>query len=305
MFIRFGYQIGIECAQPTPMMTYLSVVPERRDDVVRERGPVASPVVPMEEVTDPHGNVCLRMILPEGETRFDYDAVIRDEGKLDAFDPLAEEVPVERLPPAVLPYLCASRYCETDRLGALAWKLFGDVSAGWQRVQAICDYVHDRLLFSYGYAQAMRTALEAHEDRLGVNRDYAHLAVTLCRCMNMPARYVNGYMADLGMPETPAPMDFNAWFEVFLGGRWYTFDAKNNARRAGRIPVARGRDAADIPLIQTFGKHQLTAFTIWTLVEPDSGLSRSHRSADVSLLKPWFSETWSRHLQERERNNSH
>lgn len=302
MFIRFGYEIGVHCLRSTPMMTYLSVVPERRHTIVRERGPVSSPVVPMEEITDPHGNICLRMTLPEGETRLGYDAVISDEGRPDASDPLAEAVPVEKLPPALLPYLCASRYCETDRLGALAWKLFGEVPPGWQRVKAICDYVHERLTFSYGYAQAMRTALEAHEDRLGVSRDYAHLAIAFCRCMNMPARYVNGYMADIGVAASPAPMDFNAWFEVFLGGRWYTFDAKNNARRAGRIPVARGRDAADIPLIQTFGKHQLTAFTVWTSVEVDSALSRSHRAADVSLLTPWFSEAWSRHLQERERH---
>jgi transglutaminase-like putative cysteine protease len=256
----------------------------------------------MEEITDPHGNSCLRMVLPEGETRLGYDAVIRDDGGLDESDPLAEAAPVENLPPSLLPYLCASRYCETDRLGALAWKLFGDVPAGCRRVHAVCDYVHDRLVFSYGYAQAMRTALEAHEDRLGVNRDYAHLAIAFCRCMNMPARYVHGYMADIGEPVCPAPMDFNSWFEVFLGDRWYTFDARHNARRAGRIPVARGRDAADIPLIQTFGKHQLTAFTVWTSVEADSGLTRSHRAADVSLLTPWFSETWSRHLQTRDRN---
>ncbi|OAP42976.1 transglutaminase [Sinorhizobium glycinis] len=301
MFIRFGYEIGIDCPNATPMMTFLSVAKERRNAVVTERGPVASPLIPMEEITDPHHNICLRMVLPEGETRLGYDAVISDDGRLDASDPLAEAVPVEKLPPSLLPYLCASRYCETDRLSGLAWRLFGDVPAGWQRVQAISDYVHDRLVFSYGYAQAMRTALEAHEDRLGVSRDYAHLAVALCRCMNMPARYVHGYMADIGVPDSPAPMDFNAWFEVYLGDRWYTFDAKNNARRAGRIPVARGRDAADIPLMQTFGKHQLTHFTVWTSVEVDSRLSRSHHAADVSLLTPWFSETWSRHLQERDR----
>lgn len=302
MFVRFGYEIGIRCPQPTPMMTYLSVVPERRVALRREHGPVPSPLVKMEEITDPHGNSCLRMTVPEGDFKLTYDAVIEDDGRLDASDPLAEAVPVENLPAAWLPYLAASRYCETDRLGALAWRLFGDVPPGWQRVQAICDYVHERLVFSYGYAQAMRTALETHEDRVGVSRDYAHLAIAFCRCMNMPARYVNGYMADIPKSDNPAPMDFNAWFEVFLGDRWHTFDAKNNQRRAGRIAVARGRDAADIPLIQTFGKHELTAFTVWTCVEADSALTRSHRASDVSLLTPWFSETWSKHLQERKRN---
>ncbi len=302
MFIRFGYEIGIRCPNPTPMMTYLSVVAERRADIKRERGPVTVPIVRMEEVVDPHKNTCLRLIAPEGDFKLSYDAVIEDDGRPDLSDPLAQAVPVERLPPNTLPYLAASRYCETDRLGALAWRLFGETEPGFARVQAICDYVHERLVFSYGYAQAMRTALEAHEDRLGVSRDYAHLAIALCRCMNMPARYVNGYMADLEAGERVAPMDFNAWFEVFLGDRWYTFDAKNNVRRAGRIAVARGRDAADIPLIQTFGKHELTAFTVWTCVEADVGLTRSHREANVSLLTPWFSESWSRHVQERDRD---
>jgi transglutaminase-like putative cysteine protease len=195
-------------------------------------------------------------------------------------------VPVEKLPPASLPYLCASRYCETDRLGALAWKLFGEVPPGRQRVKAISDYVHERLTFSYGYAQAMRTALEAHEDRLGVSRDYAHLAIALCRCMNMPARYVNGYMADIDVAASPAPMDFNAWFEVFLGGRPHPGGARPRRRRYPADPDVRQASADRI--------HRLD-------VGRGSALSRPHRAADVSLLTPWFSEAWPRHLQQRER----
>ncbi len=170
-------------------------------------------------------------------------------------------------------------------------------------MQAICDYVHARLVFSYGYAQAMRTALEAHEDRLGVSRDYAHLAIAFCRCMNMPARYVNGYMADLETENRVAPMDFNAWFDALFSAIAGTRSTPRTMRAVrGALPVARGRDAADIPLIQTFGKHQLTGFTVWTCVEADGGLTRSHRDANVSLLTPWFSESWSRHVQERDRD---
>ncbi|WEZ82751.1 transglutaminase family protein [Rhizobium sp. 32-5/1] len=300
MFIRFGYEIGIHCEQPTPMMTYLSIDRDRRHAVVSERGPIASPAISMSEISDPFGNTCMRMVVPEGGVHLSYDAVIRDSGAPDPVNLAVQAVPVEKLPAACLPYLSASRYCETDRFGSLAWRLFGEVEPGWARVQAICDYVHERLLFSYGYAATLRTAMEAHDERVGVSRDYAHLAVTLCRAMNMPARYVNGYMGDIGVPENPAPMDFNAWFEVYLGDRWYTFDARNNEPRIGRIAVARGRDAADIPLIQTFGKHELTTFTVWTCKETDAALTHSHKKADVSLVTPWFSERWTRHVQERE-----
>lgn len=305
MFIRFGYEIGISCDQPTPMMTYLSVDRGRRFDIVSERGPISDPAVKIGEVTDPHGNVCMRMVVPAGGLHLSYDAVVRDSGRPDPVNPDAKAVPVEKLPSVCLPYLSASRYCETDRFAALAWRLFGDVEPGWSRVRAICDYVHDRLIFSYGYAPALRTAMEAHEERAGVCRDYAHLAVTFCRCMNMPARYVNGYMGDIGVAGDPAPMDFNAWFEVYLQDRWYTFDARHNIPRIGRIAVARGRDAADIPLIQTFGKHELTTFKVWTFAEETGAMTEPHSKPDVSLLNPWFSERWVRHVREREHSREH
>ena len=305
MFIRLGYEIGISCSQPTPMMTFLSVDRARRHDIISEHGPMSDPVVKMDEVTDPFGNVCMRMVVPAGGLRLSYDAVIRDSGRPDAVNVNASAVAVEKLPPECLPYLSASRYCETDRFGALAWRLFGEIEPGWARVQAICDYVHQRLTFSYGYTATLRTAMEAHDDRAGVCRDYAHLAVTLCRCMNMPARYVNGYMGDIGIADNPAPMDFNAWFEVFLDDRWHTFDARNNVPRIGRIAVARGRDAADIPLIQTFGKHELTTFKVWTSKETDGVLTKPHSREDVSLITPWFSERWSRLVQQRELERGH
>lgn len=304
MFIRFGYEIGISCEQPTPMMTYLSIGADKRRDIVSERGPLSIPVVEMGEVTDPFGNVCMRMVVPAGGIRLSYDALIRDSGRPDITSPSARAVPVEKLPASCLPYLSASRYCETDRFASLAWRLFGHVPPGWARVKAICDYVHDRLTFSYGYA-TMRTALEAHEERVGVSRDYAHLAITLCRAMNMPARYVNGYLGDIGVDADPAPMDFNAWFEVYLEDRWHTFDARHNTARIGRIPVAHGRDAADIPLIQTFGKHELTTFKVWTYLEASGVMSDKHSQPDISLVNPWFSERWSRHVRERDLSREH
>lgn len=305
MFIRFGYEIGISCAQPTPMMTYLSVDRARRSDIVSERGPISDPAIRMAEIIDPFGNACMRMVVPEGEMHLSYDAVISDSGRPDPVNLAAGAVPVEKLPAQCLPYLSASRYCETDRFGTLAWRQFGEIEPGWARVQAICDYVHERLTFSYGYSSTLRTAMEAHEERAGVCRDYAHLAVTLCRCMNMPARYVNGYMGDIGVAGDPAPMDFNAWFEVYLQDRWYTFDARHNMPRIGRIAVARGCDAADIPLIQTFGKHELTTFKVWTHAEDNAALTHPHSQPDVSLLSPWFSEQWSRHVREREHGQDH
>ena len=187
-----------------------------------------------------------------------YDAVVEDCGEPDEVNTLARETPVEELPDDVLGYLLGSRYCETDHLSGLAWNLFGHMPPGWARVQAIVDYVHNRLSFGYGYARSTRTAAQAHEERVGVCRDFAHLAITLCRCMNIPARYVNGYLGDIGVPADPAPMDFSAWMEVFLDGKWYTFDPRHNMPRIGRVVIARGRDATDVPLLHSFGPHRLT-----------------------------------------------
>jgi transglutaminase-like putative cysteine protease len=193
------------------------------------------------------------------------DGVIEDDGKPDATLADTPETPVAELPDEVLVYLLGSRYCETDRLSQIAWNLFGTTKPGWSRVQAICDFVHQRIAFNYMHARSTRTAYEAYEERIGVCRDYAHLAVALCRCMNIPARYGTGYLGDIGVPPDPEPMDFSAWFEAFLGGRWHTFDARHNFPRIGRILVARGRDAADTPLLNTFGPHRLDLFKVWTL----------------------------------------
>jgi transglutaminase-like putative cysteine protease len=204
-------------------------------------------------------------------------------------EPEAGEVRPEHLPDECLRYLAGSRYCETDRLWGLAWKLFGATEPGWARVQAICDYVHHRLAFSYGYARATRTAIEAHEERVGVCRDFAHLAIAFCRCMNIPARYVNGYLGDIGVEPDPSPMDFSAWFEAYLGGRWYAFDARHNTPRIGRIVVARGRDAMDVPLLHSFGPHQLKGFRVWADEVPATALAapaRPKARPDFGSVRP-------------------
>ena len=264
MLIRLGYEIAIECQQRTPIISLLEIHQDRQPDIKRQTRVLTSPSVPTSVYQDRYGNACRRFTAPEGAFRILYDAVVEDSGEPDEVNMLARETPVEELPDDVLGYLLGSRYCETDHLSCLAWDLFGHMPSGWARVQAIVDYVHNRLSFGYGYARSTRTAAQAHEEQVGVCRDFAHLAITLCRCMNIPARYVNGYLGDIGVPQDPAPMDFNAWFEAFLDGKWYTFDPRHNMPRIGRVVVARGRDATDVPLLHSFGPHQLTMFKVWT-----------------------------------------
>ena len=279
MLIRLGYEIGIEVSQETHVVTALEIHPDRKPDLRWESGFSTSPFVQTRTYADAHGNRCRRFLAPAGKLTVRYDAVVSDSGLPDAQARDAEETPLDQLPDETLGYLLGSRYCETDHLSAKAWQLFGGVRPGWERVQAITDYVHDRLSFGYGYARATRTAAQAHEERVGVCRDFAHLAVALCRCMNIPARYVNGYLGDIGIPPDPAPMDFNAWFEAYLGGRWYTFDARHNVQRIGRVVVARGRDATDVPLVHTFGPHTLTKFEVWTYEQ--DGLQKATPAASL------------------------
>jgi transglutaminase-like putative cysteine protease len=273
MLIRYGCELSVLVNQPTPTFCLVDVHPERRQDISREDGLRATPSLPLETISDAFGNIMQRCVLPAGETTFVLDGVIADSGLADLRDEDARAVPVARLPGDIATYLNGSRYCETDKLVSLAWKAFGHLVPGAHMVQAICDFTHERIAFDYQQARATRTASEAYEERVGVCRDFTHLAVTLCRCMNIPARYVNGYLGDIGVPPNPAPMDFNAWFEVYLDGRWFTFDARHNTRRIGRIPVARGRDACDVPMIQTFGPHVLKTFRVVTeevATEPQS-----------------------------------
>lgn len=278
MLIRYGYDITINCAQPTAMVCLLTVHDERLADVRSPETVITTPTIATRTYHDLFGNVCRRFVAPAGDLAIWGDGTVEDDGALDPLDPDAEEIPVAQLPDDCLVYLMGSRYCETDRLSQIAWDLFERVAPGWSRAQAICDFVKQRITFGYHNARSTRTAFEAYQERIGVCRDYAHLAIALCRCMNIPARYINGYLGDIGVPIVD-PMDFSAWIEVYLGGRWRTFDPRNNVRRIGRIVVARGRDAADIPLINSFGPHVLKSFRVWAydvtgLPAPVIGLER-------------------------------
>ena len=264
MLIRYGYEMTFACAVPTPMVCQLDVHPSLAV-AVRSGLPFSTdPPVHSVVYADLFGNRCRRFVAPAGRLRISGGGVIENDGRPDEIALDAEEIPVADLPDDSLMYLVGSRYCETDKLSQTAWDLFGSVRPGWNRVQAICDFVHQRIVFGYHNARSTRTAFEAYHERIGVCRDYAHLAITLCRCMNIPARYVNGHLGDIGVPLSADPMDFSAWFEAYLGGRWYTFDARNNTPRIGRILIARGRDAADIPLVNSFGPHVLETFLVWT-----------------------------------------
>ena len=270
-----GYDIAFQCARDVPMLLMVSVHPERQQDLLTEHSINLLPGVRARDYLDAFGNVCTRVVAPGGLFQIHHRFIIADSGKPDDVAPYAEQCDIDLLPNEALVYLLGSRYCDTQKLSDLAWAQFGNIPGGWQRVQAICDYVHDRLQFGYHHARGDRTAAEGHEERRGVCRDFAHLAVTLCRCMNIPARYCTGYLGDIGVPRDPAPMDFSAWFEVFLGDRWYTFDARHNHPRVGRILIGRGRDAADVAISTTFGAAPLAHFSVVTEELGDEDLSAS------------------------------
>jgi transglutaminase-like putative cysteine protease len=261
--IRVGYELRYSVPQPTPMILTLSIHYSRADDIVRVDQIQTDPVVPVRAYRDGYGNWCSRIVAPKGKLRIWGDALVNDSGLPDPVAPAAAQQPVDSLPDDVLLYLLGSRYCETDRLSETAWKLFDKAPLGWQRVQAICDFVHNHIQFGYEFANPTKTAWEVFNERRGVCRDYAHLAVALCRCMNIPARYCTGYLTDIGLPPPYSPMDFAGWFEAYVGGSWHMFDPRNNAPRRGRILMARGRDAADVALTTTFGPNTLENFKVW------------------------------------------
>ena len=264
MRIHAGYDIAFDCSQPTPMLLQIAVHPSRTHDLLTPSVIQFDPPVAATHYLDGFGNCCTRIVAPPGRlsisTRFD----IQDSGEPDPVTPGAAEHAVQDLPDDVLVYLLGSRYCDTDRLHDIAWSLFGSSAPGWSRVQAICDFAHERIKFNYMDARVTRTAWEGYQERIGVCRDYAHLAVALCRCMNIPARYCTGYLGDMGTPPPYADGDFSAWFEAYLGGAWHTFDARFNVPRIGRILIARGRDATDCAISTTFGSARLAAFTVIT-----------------------------------------
>lgn len=264
MLIRAGYAIRLESDVPTPMLALLSVHPSRSKDLTTTHRIVTTPEVPIYDFADAYGNICSRVTIPAGGLELSCDFTIADDGQPDRAAPDAIQHAIEDLPNDILIYLLGSRYCETDRLAETAWSLFGHVPAGWPRVQAIVSFVHDHIEFGYHHARATRTAWEGYQEQRGVCRDFAHLAITLCRCMNIPARYCTGYLGDIGVPQVDAPMDFSAWFDVYLGGEWHTFDARHNTPRIGRILMARGRDATDTALTTTFGPTILANFQVHT-----------------------------------------
>jgi transglutaminase-like putative cysteine protease len=263
MRLRVGFEMTYQCAQPTPMILTLNIHYSRVEDLLLPDHLRSSPVVPISTYRDNFGNLCSRLVAPRGPFVVGTDAEISDSGNPDYCAPWAVETPVERLPESTLVYLLGSRYCDTDLLSEIAWHEFGSGPTGWARVQAICDFVHRRIEFGYEFARPTRTAHEAYHEGQGVCRDYAHLAIAFCRCMNIPARYCTGYLGDFGTTPPYGPMDFAGWFEAFLGNRWYTFDARNNTPRIGRVLIARGRDACDVPLSNTFGPNTLEDFTVW------------------------------------------
>ena len=269
MQIRVGFEMLYEFVGRTPMVLMLNVHPSRALDVIKPDHLRITPSLPVTRYTDMFGNVCTRLVAPSGQVEISTDALVWDSGLPEAVEPNARQHEVAELPHDALVFLLASRYCETDRLMQEAWARFGKTPLGWPRVQAICDFVHSHVRFGYQHARATRTAAEVAVERRGVCRDFAHLAITLCRCMNIPARYCTGYLGDIGVPPEPEPMDFSAWFEVYLAGRWYSFDARHNTPRIGRIVMARGRDAADVAISTTFGPNLLKRFVVHTdEVEP-------------------------------------
>jgi len=279
MLIRVGFELVYEFAQKTPLVLMLNVHPSRARDLVQPDHLRVSPALPVARYLDAFGNICSRLVAPPGEVAIRTDAIVADCGLPDAVEPAARQHEVGELPHDALVFLLGSRYCETERLMNVAWSNFAGTQPGWPRVQAICDFVNSHLRFGYPHARATRTAVEAFVERRGVCRDFAHLAVSLCRCMNIPARYCTGYLGDIGVEPEPEPMDFSAWFEVYLGGRWYAFDARHNVPRIGRIVMARGRDAADVALSTTFGRNTIKRFNVVTdeIAEDSIGVGVSER----------------------------
>jgi transglutaminase-like putative cysteine protease len=264
MLIQVGYEIVLDLPQTVPMILKLFIHPSVAPKIRKIEQLRLDPAIPLEEFMDEFGNRCARIVAPSGKLRLCNDAVAEDSGLPDLVNLSAQQSPISELPEEALPFLLSSRYCEIELLSEIAWQIFGQTQPGWARVQAICDWVHDNIQYGYEHAHASKTAYSVYTERTGVCRDFAHLAIALCRCMHIPARYATGYLGDIGVPPQPTPMDFHAWFEVFLEGQWYSFDARHNTPRIGRVLMARGRDATDVALTTSFGAVQLEMFKVWT-----------------------------------------
>ncbi len=270
MQLRTGYELVYNFPQPTPIILVVNIHDSRASDIVIPDTLTVQPSVPVTEYHDAFGNHCHRILAPTGRLLLTANAVVNDSGLPDEVMSNAGQDYVENLPEENLVFLLGSRYCETDLLSQTAWQLFSGTAPGHPRVQAICDYVHNHIYFNYQNARATRSASEAFNERTGVCRDFAHLAVAFCRCMNIPARYCTGYLSDIGTPPPYGVGDFAAWFEAWIGGRWHMFDPRNNVPRIGRILMARGRDASDVAIATTFGPNTLESFKVWTDEIPSS-----------------------------------
>ena len=263
MKIRAGYNLAYECPAPVDMLLMVTVHRSRIADLLTPAPITFSAGVTPRTYDDRYGNICTRITAPAGLLTIATDFLINDSGMPDEVNRNAIQHEIADLPDDVLTFLLGSRYCETDRLSDTAWSLFGHLPPGWARVQGILDFVNRHIKFDYQMARSTRSAWEAYQEGIGVCRDFAHLALTFCRCMNIPARYCTGYMGDIGVPLVP-PMDFSGWFEAYLGGRWYTCDARHNVPRIGRILMAVGRDATDVPISNSFGTAFLAGFEVIT-----------------------------------------
>ncbi len=270
MLIRLGYDIRFQAGNDVPMVAVLNVHHSRVNDLREPDILKTEPPVNLDTYHDSFGNLCSRLIVPPGVIRLYNSTLIEDSGEPDPIPVDAQTQPIEELPTDVLQYLLASRYCEVDLLMNTATELFGNAPRGYGMVKAICDWVHSKVTFGYNFARYTKTAMDVYIERAGVCRDFQHLAVTFCRCMNIPARYVTGYLGDIGVPPSDTAMDFSAWFEAYLGGRWWTFDARHNHPRIGRVLMAVGRDAADVALTTSFGSTKLTQFQVTTLEVTDT-----------------------------------
>lgn len=264
MLIRIGFDLTFEIPAPVSMMLLLYTHPSHWGSLLEPEHICSSPTVPITTFLDGFGNRCGRIVAPAGKLRLWHSAVVRDRGLPDDVNPHAVQWDPSALPPEILQFLLASRYCEVDRLMDTAWELFGGTALGWPRVKAVCDWVHGNIRFGYEFARPTKSAYEVYQERQGVCRDFSHLLITFLRCLNVPARYATGYLGDIGVPPCPLPMDFSAWTEVFLDGRWYTIDGRHNMPRIGRIVMARGRDAADVALTTSFGSAKLVQFNVLT-----------------------------------------
>ncbi len=264
MEIKIGHEIVYQCSKPTPMILASHVHYSRAFNLVTPNQLVTTPEIPISFYHDIYGNMFSRLIAPSGQIRIFSDAIINDTGAPDIVSKTAIQHPIESLPDNVLLYLLGSRYCETDLLNDIAWDLFGETNTGWECVKSICDFVHNHIQFDYSKASSSKTAWSVYNDKVGVCRDYAHLAISFCRCMNIPAKYCMGYLSDIGAPPPYGVMDFAAWIEVYLGNSWYIFDPRNNRPCIGRIPLAKGRDAMDVPISSSFGESEIKSFKVWT-----------------------------------------